>query len=391
MRASTTLKTLLETLSVLALSACGGREDAEPVGIDTSSLDASSDGAAVPDGAGGLETADGAEIAEIDDSASVIDALLDAAVEVGAGDTTVNGVPDTGGSSDVPDTVVPLTPLEECVIAEDCAAVPLGPVCDTADPARPVYPNDCYFFCQKKVDCVADITNGDTTPCDKAYQGDPGSFLDDLAPTASASCDLPCPPEYECNIADSEKQPVCLDGEVTYANPYELCCDTGKTVLDPGVTPGPCQVIGPCPEENPMCLPGCDPAATCAEDLDPICADYDGVTLQLVNSCWLMICPGGALECAAPCEDASTCPQCASQPTCAPVCGDDGKTYRNECYLNCLGEPGTDVAYTGKCCICEPPSAATLVCAQNGQTYGNQCILACHGQLPAYNGPCVPG
>ena len=186
MRTSATFKTLMVTLSVLALSACGGSNDAEPVGTDPNSLDASTDRASVQADTNVGDDADGAELPGIDDATSGSEEVMDAAEEVTAWDSTAVDVPDTGGSSDVPDTVVPLTPVEECVIAEECSTVPLGPVCDTADPDRTVYPNDCYFFCQKKVDCLAAITDGDTTPCDKTYQGDPGTFFDDLAPAVVA-------------------------------------------------------------------------------------------------------------------------------------------------------------------------------------------------------------
>jgi hypothetical protein len=262
MLTSTTVKTLIVSLSALALSACGGKDEQEPVGTDTSSLDAGGVDTGVQGDTDGADTADWAELPDIDD-VWTSDDVEDTTEDVTAGDTMVADVPDTAGSSDVPDAVIPLTPFDECVIAEECSTVTFGPVCDTADPDRTEYPNDCYFFCKKKVDCLAGITDGDTTPCNKSYQGEPGPFLDDLAPVASASCDHPCPPEYACSIADSEKQPVCLDGEVTYATPFALCCDTGKTVLDPSVTPGPCQIPNP---DCGNCEPPSDAKLVCAQN-----------------------------------------------------------------------------------------------------------------------------
>jgi coxsackievirus/adenovirus receptor len=68
----------------------------------------------------------------------------------------------------------------------------------------------------------------------------------------------------------------------------------------------------------------------------------------------------------------------------APVCGEDGKDYNNECEANCAG---TKVAHPGKChCIC--PTVIDPVCGVDGKQYNNSCEAGCAGVEVDYDGPC---
>ena len=81
-----------------------------------------------------------------------------------------------------------------------------------------------------------------------------------------------------------------------------------------------------------------------------------------------------------PCED-NNCKECTDFVGPAynrPVCGDDGKTYKNKCELerdNCLKKTTVSLRYQGECCESPCPPVRSPFCATDGKTYGNSCEL----------------
>ena len=58
-----------------------------------------------------------------------------------------------------------------------------------------------------------------------------------------------------------------------------------------------------------------------------------------------------------------------------PVCGGDGRTYKNICYAR---KARVEVAYEGECVNCESCTGErALVCANDGKTYLNSCWADC--------------
>ena len=72
-----------------------------------------------------------------------------------------------------------------------------------------------------------------------------------------------------------------------------------------------------------------------------------------------------------------------------PVCGVDGKTYRNRCRARCAD---VVVEYKGRCdvcpaCIC--PDVWRPVCGADGKTYSNACQAGCADVTIVHYGECL--
>uniref|UniRef100_A0A7I4Z639 Serine protease inhibitor n=1 Tax=Haemonchus contortus TaxID=6289 RepID=A0A7I4Z639_HAECO len=67
---------------------------------------------------------------------------------------------------------------------------------------------------------------------------------------------------------------------------------------------------------------------------------------------------------------------CGCEKTFEPVCGTDGVTYDNPCFLHCKSSNDTKLAYKGPCCprnLC--PTHRSPICDNYGRTYVNECVF----------------
>lgn len=139
---------------------------------------------------------------------------------------------------------------------------------------------------------------------------------------------------------------------------------------------------------------GGDSGCICPFIYQPVCGT-DGKTYS--NEC--------ELNCAA---EKDNCIQLASRGSCVemgcictqeylPVCGSDGKTYSNNCELKCAmrGNPTLKYVKDGACggnnggCVCT--ENYDPVCGSDGKTYSNACFLGCAGLTNSTPGACIRG
>ncbi|XP_035709385.1 agrin isoform X4 [Folsomia candida] len=329
-----------------------------------------------------------------------------------------------------------------------------SPVCGSDDVT---YSNECLlrqFACQHR-HSVRIKHSGECDkpdPCaDKACLF--GSRCVASADGHYASCECPdsCP-----NYGDSDdSQPVCGSDGQFYKNKCELdrqACHLGRNITVKYVGKcDPCddiecstpQICHLDEDRRPMCRCG----ESCSMDFAPICGS-DGKTYS--NECIMrqeacrsrrdlrIIYRGKCSSGVNPCES-RTChgyescainrfgiAQCVCVAVCdpvfRPVCGDNGRTYDNECELtlsSCRESRNTSVAFKGTCegnvcskhrcpvgavcserggiAVCDCPSCPSdydPVCGSNGVSYQNPCRLqheACTSNQSIrviYNGLC---
>lgn len=207
-----------------------------------------------------------------------------------------------------------------------------------------------------------------------------------------------CPP-VQC-ICPLNYAPVCGSDGITYSNECFMRC-----VSDESRQRGRSAIFvlhsGPC--ERYVC--------NCNYEYKPVC---DTNNHTYTNECWLActnqrrinyrLKPIGLAYRAACLSSSCICPN-----SIIPVCGTDGKTYRNICILQCYSRlnvaqrrPPIYVATRGACRIenCKCPTKKDEICASDNNTYYNQCFLDCRnrrlGQLGQKllkikrKGPCTP-
>lgn len=346
--------------SVVLLVACGGggKTGARDYGhTDTGDVGIEEDGAVPPDAE---ETPDGVSTEE----ATGPDDLGPAPEDEGVPQVDEGGdAPEELGGEDNPDlgeVVTPECPCDETVVSWVCGV-------DDKD-----YVNDqcakCAICQDNPKTCVG--CGGDKA-CDPTDPLGPEGWIKQ---------------KDKCSVCVCEDRPECE--RLFLAFPCGPFCDlSGKTWLTPcdmkkayGCSPDWDETIdyfGACGEAP------CEPCAGQPEN--PVCGT-DGVSYK--NYCTLNNCPenpGVTLAYLGRCLNAQFCGQCAAQPKEA-VCGADGVTYANVCAATtCMGQ---QVAYPGPCCV-ECPSTGPGVCGQDFKTYPNECILICRGIAKKYDGPCT--
>lgn len=195
-----------------------------------------------------------------------------------------------------------------------------------------------------------------------------------------------------------EFRPVCASNNQSYFNHCAFECEKQHNAnLE-------IRFYGECHEEDKIQAIE-ETACICPANYDPVCGSDD---LDYPNECALK-CEqrkkiGLQLKHRGKCDSSvqilnqavpmdSITQQCSCPFIFSPICGSDGKTYSNECEIDCEKRINKqlEVRYSGECrdaaqilpistderlqCIC--PLIYMPVCGSNDQTYASECDLNC--------------
>uniref|UniRef100_A0A2A4JXB3 Kazal-like domain-containing protein n=1 Tax=Heliothis virescens TaxID=7102 RepID=A0A2A4JXB3_HELVI len=210
--------------------------------------------------------------------------------------------------------------------------------------------------------------------------------------TTSSSAHIPC----NC---DPVYRPVCGSDGITYSNVCILRCISEHNVEN-NRPPIHVKSLGECPHTPCRCALGGEPL--CGSDghtYGNLCLlNCENRRRELIGLPPIKVVHPGACR----------IPVCICPEVIIPVCGTDGRTYKNVCILQCVsrinqanGRPPIRVKKAGECAVenCSCPLNKDPICASDGNTYNNQCELRCQnrkrqqlGKPPLtvqYKGKCI--
>ncbi|XP_068628023.1 serine protease inhibitor dipetalogastin-like [Battus philenor] len=236
----------------------------------------------------------------------------------------------------------------------------LGPSCDCNNIASPVCGSDDVLY---RSECVLECASQHAIS-----QGLPEIKVKNVG-ACSDGCSCP-----------DTKQPVCGNDGKTYHNPCELECENdchhGEKYNKIKIS-----YNGKCEE------------CSCKGPYDPVCGN-DGNTYH--NQCEFDCENTRRYHTGQPLIESlgnGECVKCFCETVNEPVCGTDGQTYSNDCVRQCENEArlqkgyqGVNVMYQGKCvkqdtCVCSHcTDTYDPVCGSDGATHWNYCWMDCYSK-----------